>query len=83
MTRDEQRELDALAKTVSKGTTGRFTEDDATWLADVARRFATDAWRRDVLCTMCPRWMYKHTCSCPHFQARRRLMEFGYWPEGV
>jgi hypothetical protein len=57
--------------------------DAYPFLAEVARTCAALAWRADVDCRMCPRPMSKHTCSCPHAQARKRLMRFGVWPEGV
>jgi hypothetical protein len=81
MTHAEHCELDALAKDVSVGTNGRFPVESYPFLAEVARTCAALAWRDDVLCRMCPRYMDRHTCSCPHFQARKRLMSFSVWPE--
>jgi hypothetical protein len=83
MTAADYTELDALAKDVSTGTNGRFPVEAYPFLAEVARTCAALAWQADVQCRMCPRPMSKHTCSCPHAQARKRLMRFGVWPEGA
>ena len=81
VTPELHRELDALAKDISRGTTGRYTEADTAYLTEAALRLATHAWRKDVACHLCPRWMHRHGCSCPIYQARRRLHELGVWPE--
>lgn len=76
-------DLDALARTVSTGTAGQYPRATYPLLAPAARLLAAHAWRRDVLCQMCPRYGHAHTCSCPHHQARKRLRAFGVWPEGA
>jgi hypothetical protein len=82
MTPSEHAELDALAKDVSAGTAGRFPAALYPLLVPAATELHGHAWRKDVRCNLCPRYGARHTCSCPHFQARRRLMAYGVWPEG-
>jgi hypothetical protein len=83
MTAADYAELDALAKDISVGTNGRFPVEAYPFLAEVARTCAALAWRADVACRMCPRYCHRHSCGCPHFQARRRLIGYGVWPEGA
>jgi hypothetical protein len=79
----EHADLDALAKAISVDTAGRFPVATYPLLVPAATELWAQAWQRGVPCNLCPRRGTHHTCGCPHFQARRRLMRYGVWPEGV
>ena len=81
MTRPEQVALDALAKAVTTGTDGRFPCWTDPFLVETAQTLAAQAWQATETCFLCPRRMDRHTCSCPHAQAKKRLRRFGVWPE--